>query len=65
MIPLSAILYLGEGHTPLIKANPALTREIGLNFYYKNDGQNPSASFKDRAWPAPLNAGFSLSTKKR
>ena len=42
------IVYLGEGHTPIIAANDALTELVGAPFYYKNDGQNPSASFKDR-----------------
>jgi len=42
------IVYLGEGHTPLVAANDALTELVGAPFFYKNDGQNPSASFKDR-----------------
>ncbi|MDR2825812.1 MAG: threonine synthase [Deltaproteobacteria bacterium] len=42
------IVYLGEGNTPVIKANPALQKKIGISFAIKNDGQNPSASFKDR-----------------
>lgn len=42
------ILYLGEGNTPIVHSAPALRAELGLNTAYKNDGQNPSASFKDR-----------------
>jgi len=42
------ILYLGEGNTPLVDSSPALRAELGLKTVYKNDGQNPSASFKDR-----------------
>ena len=42
------IIYLGEGNTPIIPAAPAFARSLGLDFAYKNDGQNPSASFKDR-----------------
>ena len=42
------IVYLGEGHTPIIASSPTLTRIIGQPLAYKNDGQNPSASFKDR-----------------
>ncbi len=42
------IVYLGEGHTPIIDAAPALKELLGVDFAYKNDGQNPSASFKDR-----------------
>jgi threonine synthase len=42
------ILYLGEGNTPLVDSPPALRAILGLKTAYKNDGQNPSASFKDR-----------------
>ncbi len=42
------IVYLGEGITPIVEASPALKDKVGFNFAYKNDGQNPSASFKDR-----------------
>ena len=42
------ILYLGDGNTPIVAASEALAAKVGLPFAYKNDGQNPSASFKDR-----------------
>lgn len=42
------IVYLGEGNTPLIEANAALSKHLGVPMAFKNDGQNPSASFKDR-----------------
>lgn len=42
------IVFLGEGQTPIIEASGALRDQVGLPFAYKNDGQNPSASFKDR-----------------
>lgn len=42
------IVYLGEGNTPIIDASPALADAAGCAFAFKNDGQNPSASFKDR-----------------
>jgi len=48
VIPLEAVLYLGEGHTPVVRANAPLRDKVGIDFYFKNDGQNPSASFKDR-----------------
>jgi threonine synthase len=54
VIPLEKILYLGEGHTPLVEANQSLTERIGLPFHFKNDGQNPSASFKDRGMACAL-----------
>ncbi len=48
IIPLSSVIYLGEGHTPVIEANYSLRKKAGVKFFFKNDGQNPSASFKDR-----------------
>lgn len=42
------IVFLGEGITPIVEAAPALQQAVGMAFGYKNDGQNPSASFKDR-----------------
>ena len=48
VLPLDSIVYLGEGQTPMIHANSLLRDRVGLDFYFKNDGQNPSASFKDR-----------------
>jgi threonine synthase len=54
VIPLEDVIYLGEGHTPIIRANDALRNWVGLDFYFKNDGQNPSASFKDRGMACAL-----------
>ena len=54
VIPLSSVIYLGEGHTPLIEANSFLQEKVGLRFFFKNDGQNPSASFKDRGMASAL-----------
>jgi len=54
IIPLEDIIYLGEGHTPQVAANHSLATEVGRAFYFKNDGQNPSASFKDRGMAAAL-----------
>lgn len=54
VMPLDSILYLGEGHTPMIEANQALSTKAGMNFLFKNDGQNPSASFKDRGMASAL-----------
>ncbi len=53
-IPLDSIIYLGEGDTPVVEANQRLQQKAGLRFYYKNDGQNPSASFKDRGMASAL-----------
>ena len=54
VVPLDAVLYLGEGHTPLVEACQALAERIGQRFCFKNDGQNPSASFKDRGMAVAL-----------
>ncbi|MGM0417725.1 MAG: threonine synthase [Thermodesulfobacteriota bacterium] len=54
VIPADSVLYLGEGHTPMIEANANLQEYAGLRFFYKNDGQNPSASFKDRGMASAL-----------
>ena len=48
IIPLEDVVYLGEGHTPLVAANRKSVEDAGAVFHFKNDGQNPSASFKDR-----------------
>ena len=55
-IPLESIIYLGEGHTPVVEANARLQEKTGMKFYYKNDGQNPSASFKDRGMASALSS---------
>jgi len=48
VIPIDDVICLGEGHTPVIEANAFLQEKVEIQFYFKNDGQNPSASFKDR-----------------
>ena len=54
VIPLDSVVYLGEGHTPMVEANQRLQSNVGMRFFYKNDGQNPSASFKDRGMASAL-----------
>jgi threonine synthase len=54
VIPLDRIVYLGEGHTPLVTANQRLKEMVGVDFYFKSDGLNPSASFKDRGMACAL-----------
>ncbi len=48
IIPVEDIICLGEAHTPVVAANDMLCEWAGIHFCFKNDGQNPSASFKDR-----------------
>ena len=54
VIPLDRIIYLGEGHTPVVEANNRLKDIVGKDFYFKGDGLNPSASFKDRGMACAL-----------
>ncbi len=42
------IVYLGDGHSPVILASKELRENLGIDFAFKHEGQNPSASFKDR-----------------
>ena len=53
-LPERSIVYLGEGNTPVVEANRQLQQKAGVRFFYKNDGQNPSASFKDRGMAGAL-----------
>lgn len=48
ILPLEQIIYLGEGNTPMVRANGRLQNLVKREFYFKLDGLNPSASFKDR-----------------
>ena len=54
IIPADAVINLGEGHTPLVQANRDLSRWVGVPFAIKNDGLNPSASFKDRGMASAI-----------
>ncbi len=54
VVPLEYIVYLGEGHTPIVGANSALSKLAGIEFSIKYDGLNPSASFKDRGMAAAI-----------
>jgi len=54
VIPLDSIIYLGEANTPMVEANAAMQEKVGMKFFFKNDGQNPSASFKDRGMASAL-----------
>ena len=42
------IVSPGEGQTPVVRGNPDLEKRVGQPLAFKNEGQNPSASFKDR-----------------
>ena len=54
VLPLDSVVWLGEGHTPIVEASAYLQGRAGARFFFKNDGQNPSASFKDRGMASAL-----------
>jgi threonine synthase len=58
------IVSLGEGFTPLLHAS-RLGSQIGLNeLYIKDEGQNPTQSFKARGMTVAVSMAKELSVKK-
>jgi threonine synthase len=58
------IVTLGEGFTPLLRAS-RLGARIGLNrLYIKDEGQNPTQSFKARGMAAAVSMAKELGVKK-
>jgi len=58
------IVSLGEGDTPLIRANK-LGEELGLlNLYIKEEGANPTGTFKARGLTAAISKAKELGVKK-
>jgi len=53
-VPPEDVIWLGEGHTPVIPANADLAAAVGAPFFIKYDGLNPSASFKDRGMASAI-----------
>jgi len=53
-IPMDDVIFLGEGHTPMVPANEELRAWAGIPFRVKYDGLNPSASFKDRGMASAI-----------
>jgi threonine synthase len=59
------IVSFGEGWTPLLKAeNLARSLPIKLNLYIKDEGQNPTQSFKARGMTAAISMAKELGVKK-
>ena len=65
IFPLDQIVYLGEAHTPVVNANGYLKEMLGADFYFKDDGLNPSASFKDRGMACALSYINYFAKKKK
>ena len=63
VLPAGPAITLGEGMTPLIHAN-RLGGRIGLpRFYIKDEGLNPTASFKARGLSAAVTAAKALGAR--
>lgn len=59
------IVSLGEGWTPILRAdNLAKTLSIKLNLYIKDEGQNPTQSFKSRGMTAAVSMAKELGARK-
>ncbi len=59
------IVSFGEGWTPLLKADAlAATLPIKLDLYIKDEGQNPTQSFKARGMTAAISMAKELGVKK-
>jgi len=59
------IVTLGEGMTPILKAdNLAKTLSIKLDLYIKDEGQNPTQSFKSRGMTAAVSMAKELGARK-
>jgi len=67
MLPIKSdkfILSMGEGFTPLLRAN-SLSDEIGFeNLYIKEEGVNPTTSFKARGLCVAVSKAFELGVKE-
>jgi len=63
VLPAGPPITLGEGMTPLVHA-PRLGARIGLpRFYIKDEGLNPTASFKARGLSAAVTAAKALGAR--
>lgn len=59
------IVTFGEGWTPLLKADRlAATLPLGIDLWIKDEGQNPTQSFKARGMAAAISMAKELGVKK-
>jgi len=62
---LENIVSFGEGWTPLLRADRlAATLPVNLNLFIKDEGQNPTQSFKARGMTAAVSMAKELGVKK-
>src|SRR5215475_9201740 len=55
------IVSLGEGATPLVFC-PTLSKRVGHSVFVKNEGVNPTGSFKDRGMTVAVSKGVERGT---
>ena len=60
VMPAASPVTLGEGMTPLLRASRLGERLGLLHFYIKDEGQNPTASFKARGLSAAVTVAKAL-----
>src|SRR4029079_8143146 len=62
--PATPIISLGEGNTPLIYS-PRLSERVGTGceVFVKNEGVNPTGSFKDRGMTVAVSKAMERGTK--
>ncbi len=66
VLPVSVenAVSIGEGWTGLSKSS-RLAKRLGMsNVYFKNDGQNPTGSFKDRGMTVAITRAVEIGAKK-
>ncbi|HZS16825.1 MAG TPA: pyridoxal-phosphate dependent enzyme, partial [Candidatus Udaeobacter sp.] len=56
------IVSLGEGGTPLVFC-PRLSERVGRTVFVKNEGTNPTGSFKDRGMSVAVSKAMERKTK--
>jgi threonine synthase len=51
--PLDAVVYLGEGHTPVVEANGVLQEKAASVSFTRMTARTPAHPSRTGAWPAP------------
>ena len=62
IIESTPIVSLGEGSTPLVFC-PRLSKRVGRTVFVKNEGVNPTGSFKDRGMTVAVSKAMERSAK--
>jgi len=62
--PETSIVTLGEGGTPLVRADRLAEYAGSGNLYVKNDSRNPTLSFKDRKFTVAMSKALEFGAKR-